>query len=125
MATQTDKQAVHVVVRGSAANFQQQVTAGKHNFVADEPVSAGGGDAGPGPYDYLLTALGVCTSMTIGLYARKKEFPLEDIIVSLRHSRIHAKDCDECETKEGMLDRIEVQVEMTGALTPEQHARLM
>jgi uncharacterized OsmC-like protein len=59
------------VVRGSAANFQQHVTAGKHDFVADEPVSAGGGDAGPDPYDYLLTALGVCTSMTIGLYARR------------------------------------------------------
>jgi len=125
MATQTDKQAVHVVVRGSAANFQQQVTAGKHNFVADEPVSAGGGDAGPDPYDYLLTALGVCTSMTIGLYARRNRMPLENITVSLSHSRIYAADCEECETREGMLDRIDVNVELTGPLTPEQHARLM
>jgi putative redox protein len=101
------------------------VVAGKHQLVADEPVSYGGQNEGPTPYDYLLTALGVCTSMTIGLYARKKEFPLDDIVVSLRHSRIHAKDCEDCETKEGMLDRIELQVEMTGALTPEQHARLM
>ena len=125
MTTQTDKQTAHVVVRGSAANFQQQVTTGKHNFVADEPVSAGGGDAGPDPYDYLLTALGVCTSMTIGLYARRNRMPLENITVSLSHSRIYAADCQECETKEGMLDRIDVNVELTGPLTPEQHARLM
>ena len=74
MATQTDKQTVHVVVRGGAGNFQQEVIAGKHHLVADEPVSAGGGDAGPDPYDYLLTALGVCTSMTIGFYARRNRF---------------------------------------------------
>ncbi len=114
-----------VVVRGNARSFLQGVVAGKHHLVGDEPVAYGGRDEGPGPYDYLLAALGVCTSMTIGLYARKKQFPLEDIIVSLRHSRIHAKDCADCETKEGMLDRIEVQVEMTGKLTPEQQARLM
>jgi uncharacterized OsmC-like protein len=114
-----------VVVRGNARGFRQGVVAGKHHLVGDEPVNYGGHDEGPSPYDYLLTALGVCTSMTIGLYARKSQFPLEDILVSLRHSRIHAKDCEECETKEGMLDRIEVQVEMTGALTPEQHAHLM
>jgi len=125
MATQTDKQTAHVVVRGSAANFQQEVTAGKHHLVADEPVSAGGGDSGPDPYDYLLTALGACTSMTIGLYARRNRMPLENITVSLSHSRIYATDCEECETKEGMLDRIEVEVELTGSLTPAQHARLM
>ena len=93
------------------SNFQQEVTAGKHHLVADEPVSAGGGDAGPDPYDYLLTALGVCTSMTIGFYARRNRLPLENITVSLSHSRIYAADCEECETKEGMLDRIDVEVE--------------
>src|SRR5690349_19563302 len=77
-----------VVVRGNARSFRQSVVAGKHPLVADEPTAYGGQDEGPGPYDYLLTALGVCTSMTIGLYARKKQMPLEDIIVSLRHSRI-------------------------------------
>ena len=125
MATETDKQTVHVVVRGGAGNFQQEVIAGKHHLVADEPVSVGGGDAGPDPYDYLLTALGVCTSMTIGLYARRNRLPLENITVSLSHSRIYAADCEECETKEGMLDRIDVEVELTGSLTPEQHAKLM
>jgi putative redox protein len=125
MATQTDKPAVHVVVRGGAKNFQQEIIAGRHHLIGDEPVSAGGGDAGPDPYDYLLTALGVCTSMTIGLYARRNHMPLENITVSLSHSRIYAADCGECETKQGMLDRIDVEVNLTGSLTPEQHAKLM
>ena len=125
MATQTDKQTVHVVVRGGAEDFRQQITAGKHDFVADEPASVGGGDAGPDPYDYSLTALGACTSMTIGFYARRHRLPLEHIAVSLSHARIYAADCEECETKEGMLDRIDVEVELTGALSAEQHAKLM
>jgi uncharacterized OsmC-like protein len=115
----------HVVVRGTVSEFLQEVVSGKHHLRADEPVSAGGGDLAPGPYDYLLIALGVCTSMTVGLYARRNRWPLENIIVSLWHSRIHAKDCEECETKEGMLDRIEASIELTGALRPEQHAKLM
>lgn len=99
-----------VVVRGHATNFLQDVVAGSHRLQGDEPVDAGGGDVAPGPYDYLLIALGTCTSMTIGLYARRKKLPLEDITVSLRHTRIHARDCEECETKEGLLDRIDVDV---------------
>lgn len=114
-----------VVVRGNAASFLQGVVTGSHHLQGDEPVDVGGGDAGPGPYDYLLVALGTCTSMTIGLYARRKKWPLEEITVSLRHSRIHAKDCEECETKEGLLDRIDLDVQLTGALTPEQHSKLM
>ena len=114
-----------VVVRGNADGFLQDVVSGKHHLRADEPASAGGSDAAPGPYDYLLIALGVCTSMTVGLYARRKQWPLENITVSLWHSRIHAKDCEECETREGMLDRIEVEVELIGSLTSEQHAKLM
>jgi uncharacterized OsmC-like protein len=114
-----------VVVHGSARSFKQEIVVAKHSLVADEPISAGGGDAGPDPYDYLLASLGVCTSMTVGLYARRKQFPLENITVSLRHSRIYAEDCEECETKEGMLDRIDVEVELTGSLTAEQHAKLM
>jgi len=125
MAAQSDNTTPHIVVRGDAENFEQEITASKHRLVADEPVSAGGGDAGPDPYDYLLASLGVCTSMTVGLYARRKQIPLENITVSLRHSRIYAKDCEECETEEGMLDRIDVEVELTGALSAEQHAKLM
>jgi putative redox protein len=114
-----------IVVRGGADSFKQEIIAGEHRLVADEPVSAGGGDAGPDPYEYLLASLGVCTSMTVGLYARRKQFPLENIKVSLWHSRIHATDCEECETREGMVDRIDVEVELTGALSAEQHAKLM
>src|SRR5213594_2238848 len=125
MATQSNDKTADVVVRGDARSFRQEVVAGKYSFSADEPVSVGGGDAGPDPYDYLLTALGVCTSMTIGLFARRNRLPLEHITVSLSHSRIYAADCEECETKEGMLDRIDVEVELTGALSAEQHAKLM
>jgi uncharacterized OsmC-like protein len=125
MAIQSEKELPHVVVRGLAESFEQEITTGKHQLVADEPVSAGGNDSGPDPYDYLLVSLGVCTSMTVGFYARRKQLPLEKITVSLWHSRIHARDCEECETKEGMLDRIDVEVELTGSLSAEQHAKLM
>ena len=125
MATQSEKEAPHIVVHGGAENFQQKITAGKHHLVADEPVNVGGGDAGPDPYDYLLTSLGVCTSMTVGLYARRNKWPLENVTVSLWHSRIYATDCEECDTKDGMLDRIDVEVKLTGTLTSEQSAKLM
>jgi putative redox protein len=125
MATQNADNAPDVVVRGDADSFRQEIVVGKHRLTADEPMSAGGGGAGPDPYDYLLTSLGVCTSMTVGLYARRKEFPLENVTVSLRHSRIYAKDCEECETREGMLDRIEMEIEMTGPLRTEQREKLM
>ena len=123
--TQESTASPDVVVRGNAREFFQEVVAGKHHLRADEPESYGGRDQGPGPYEYLLIALGSCTSMTIGLYARRKQIPLENITVSLRHSRIHARDCEECETKQGMLDRVDVQIELTGSLTPDQHATLM
>jgi putative redox protein len=125
MAAQNSNNTPHIVVRGDARSFKQEITAGKHRLVADEPLSAGGADAGPDPYDYLLMSLGVCTSMTIGFYARRHQLPLENITVWLSHSRIYARDCEECETKEGMLDRIDVEIELTGALTAEQHAKLM
>ena len=125
MATQTGNKSPEIVVRGGADSFRQEIIAGTHRLVADEPMGVGGDDAGPDPYDYLLAALGVCTSMTVGFYARRNKWPLENITVSLWHSRIHARDCEECQTKEGMLDRIDVEVELTGALSKEQHAKLM
>ena len=125
MTEQGDSKPADVVVRGDATKFLQEVVSGNHRLRADEPISAGGTDAAPGPYDYLLIALGVCTSMTVGLYARRKQFPLENITVSLRHARIHAQDCNECETKEGMLDRIDTHIELTGHLTAEQRAKLI
>jgi uncharacterized OsmC-like protein len=114
-----------VVVRGSAAGFAQEIVAGPHRMTADEPVSAGGTDTGPSPYDFLLAALGACTSMTVGMYARRKGWPLEEVTVNLRHSKIHAADCAECETKEEMLDRIERDIHLAGSLTNEQRSKLL
>ncbi|HET7252906.1 MAG TPA: alpha/beta fold hydrolase, partial [Xanthobacteraceae bacterium] len=97
-----------VVVRETRrGRFQQQVTVGRHRFLADEPTDVGGLDSGPGPYDLLLAGLGACTAMTLRLYAERKALPLERVTVELSHSRIHAADCETCETKEGMVDRIE------------------
>ena len=114
-----------VVVRGSVTGFSQSVEAGKHELKSDEPLGVGGTDTGPSPYDLLLAALGSCTSMTVALYARRKQWPLESVAVRLKHSRIHAADCADCETKEGMLDRIEREIVLTGSLTDEQRARLL
>lgn len=115
----------HVIVDGDAKGFAQKVQVGSHHLTADEPVSYGGTDSGPSPYDLILAALGACTSMTIGLYARKRTWPVEKITVSLWHSKIHAKDCDDCETKDGRIDRIEMEIHLDGALSDEQRAKLM
>jgi uncharacterized OsmC-like protein len=114
-----------VVVRGSADGFAQDIRAGRHVVLSDEPVSAGGTNTGPTPYDLLLAALGSCISMTAGVYARRKGWPLESVAVRLQHSRIHAEDCENCETKEGRIDRIDVSIELKGPLTEEQRARLL
>ena len=114
-----------VTVHGTAAGFAQEISVGQHRLVGDEPTSAGGTDTGPNPYDLLLAALGSCTSMTVALYARRKQWPLDAVTVRLRHSKIHATDCAECETKIGMLDRIERDVELHGALSEEHRARLL
>ena len=116
---------LEVTVQGSARGFAQEVTAGRHRLQADEPIAVGGTDTGPGPYDLLLVSLGSCTSMTIGLYARRKQWPLEAVHVRLRHSRIHAQDCENCETQVGMIDRIERDIELVGSLDADQRARLL
>ena len=114
-----------LVAENGIGPLGQTVLAGRHDLSADEPNAAGGRDGGPGPYDYLLVALGACTSMTVRLYADRKAWPLEQVIVRLRHAKIHARDCAECETREGFLDRIERDIELVGALDGEQRARLM
>ena len=115
-----------VVVRGEARGFYQEITSGRHRLVADEPIAAGGTDLGPGPYDLLLAALGSCMSMTIALYARAKQWPLETVVIRLRHSRIYAKDCAECVIRDDtLLDRIDTEVKLTGPLTAEQERKLM
>ena len=114
-----------VIVCGERSSFAQQIAIGRHRLKSDEPESVGGSDTGPSPYDFLLAALGSCTSMTAGIYARKKNWPLERVTVWLRHSKIHAADCSECETKEGMLDRIERDLRFEGPLSAEQQSRLL
>src|SRR6266705_5365661 len=121
--TDANAGATDVVVHGRADGFAQDITVGAHRLKGDEPTNVGGTDTGPGPYDFLLAALGTCTSMTVAMYARRKGWPLERVTVALRHSKIHAADCAECETKEGMLDRIERDVRLDGPLTAEQRAR--
>jgi putative redox protein len=105
--------------------FQQEIIAGAHRFLADEPAEVGGADSGPNPYDFLLAALGACTAMTLRLYAERKALPLERVTVRLRHAKIHAADCAICESKEGMVDRIEREIAIEGALDPDQRARLL
>ena len=114
-----------VIVSGNAAGFAQEIESGRHRLLADEPAAAGGTDTGPSPYELLLAALGSCTSMTVAMYARRKQWPLERVVVRLEHTRIHAEDCAECETKDGMLDRIDREVGLIGPLSAEQRTRLL
>lgn len=114
-----------VVVTSTAAAFEQRIDAGPHRFRSDEPASAGGADTGPGPYDLLLGALGSCTAMTIGLYARRKRWPLERVSVRLTHAREHAQDCADCEEKPARIERIERRIALSGALDAAQRAQLL
>ncbi|CAA9436778.1 MAG: OsmC-like family protein [uncultured Rubrobacteraceae bacterium] len=101
-----------------------EVTVNEHALVADEPAALGGTDAGPTPYDYLLSALGSCTAMTVRMYADRKGWPLESVTVRAEHGRVHAKDCEECETESGKIDRIELELNLEGPLDAEQRERL-
>jgi uncharacterized OsmC-like protein/esterase/lipase len=115
-----------VVVRETGGGkFQQEIMSGPHRFLADEPVSVGGLDSGPGPYDLLLASLGACTSMTVRLYAERKALPLERVTVRLTHVKIHAEDCENCESKTGMIDRIDRTITFEGDLDVETRKRLL
>lgn len=113
------------VVESGQGKFTEHLLDGRHRLVADEPVAAGGNDRGPGPYELLLMALGACKTMTLRLYADRKGWPLARTSVELRHRRIHAEDCADCETKQGMLDHIECVIAFEGALDEAQRKRLL
>ena len=113
------------VVESGEGKFAEHLLDGRHRLIADEPVAAGGQDRGPGPYDLLLMALGACTTMTLRLYADRKRWPLERVSVKLRHAKIYAQDCADCETKQGKLDRIERAIGLEGVLEPAQRQRLL
>jgi len=113
------------VVVTSRRNLQNEVRYGVGQaFTTDEPRVLGGDDAGPDPYTLMLAALGSCISMTVNLYARRKQWPVETVTVRLRQNRIHTKDCEECRDEEGFIHRIERSVTITGVLSDEQRARL-
>ena len=114
-----------VVVRGGAEGFTQQISAGRHQFLADEPIDVGGSDKGPGPYELILAALGSCMSMTIALYARRKQIPLREVVIRLGHSRDYERDCENCVTDDVRLDRVRVQLELSGEFSAEQRAKLV
>jgi uncharacterized OsmC-like protein len=114
-----------VIAHTGAAGYRTDVGVRGHEFIADEPASVGGGDAGPTPYDYLLGALGACTAMTLRMYANRKGWPLEDATVRLRDARSYAADCEKCEKEEVGIRRIERQIELKGPLTDEQRERLL
>ena len=105
--------------------FAQSIAAGPHTLRADEPVDFGGLDSGPGPYDLLLAGLGACTSMTIRMYANRKNWPLDQVSVTLANDKIHVQDCADCETKAGRIDRITRQLTVAGALDSDQRAKLL
>jgi uncharacterized OsmC-like protein len=114
-----------VEIHGTGSGFAQEIVAGQHRLNSDEPLSAGGSETGPTPYELLLAALGACTAMTVTMYARRKTLPLDRIVVRLRHSRIHAEDCFDCQTEAGFLDRIDREIELIGSLSPDEHLRLL
>ncbi len=113
------------VEESHAGKYQQRITAGPHHLLADEPVSFGGLNGGPAPYDLLLAGLGACTAMTMRMYAERKGWPLEHVAVTLRHEKIHATDCAECSTTEGKIDWIEREITMRGPLDDAQRTALL
>ncbi len=114
-----------VIARTGPSGYMTDIAAGEHSLTADEPVAAGGTNLGPTPYDFLLAGLGACTSITLRMYADRKQWPLEGIEVALRHQKIHADSCRECETKSGYLDEIKREIKLEGPLDDEQRKRLL
>lgn len=116
--------AVHVTERGTGV-FTVAIRTGRHSWLGDEPRAVGGDDLGPNPYQMLSAALGACTAMTLRMYARRKKLPLDNVSVTLRHTKIYAEDCAECETRSGRIDRIEREIRIEGELDETQRQRLL
>ena len=114
-----------IVYEAGTGKFAQIVDDGEHRLLADEPVSVGGNDTGPTPYGYLAAALGACTTMTLRMYADRKEWPVDWIATRIRHDKVHAKDCADCETKAGKIDRLARSIEIRGGIDAAQRARLL
>jgi uncharacterized OsmC-like protein len=120
-----DRMTDELIVTGGRTPYVQVVRARVHQFLVDEPVSAGGTDQGPNPYELLLASLGACTSITLRMYADRHGIPLEGVEVRLQHDRVHAKDCEDCEQTEGYVDVLRREIAVRGPLTEEQRRRLL
>lgn len=117
---------MEVIVRESSqGKYTQEIIAGDHVLTADEPIAAGGNDLGPSPYDFLLAALGTCTSMTIRAYADFKNIPVDKIVVKLTNKKIYIEDCKDCENNNSRIDHIDRVIELSGNLTQEQREKLL
>ncbi len=114
-----------VFVSDGNSGFLQDIVVGPHRLHADEPREAGGSDTGPDPYELLLASLGACTGITLRMYADRKQWPLQSVQVRLTFSQIHAEDCVDCETKQGMVNHIEREISLVGDLSDEQRQRLL
>ncbi len=114
-----------VVVEGGPTGYDMLIHAGRHHLTADEPLSVGGTDTGPNPYDLLLSAVGACTTITLRMYADRKQWPLEGIRATLRHKKVHARDCEDCESEKGYVDRIDRELTFEGPLDEAQRKRLL
>lgn len=123
MTDSKEKKIVHVHL--NAENYKTELNAGKHTIIADEPERAGGSDKGPDPYDLLLMSLGTCTVITLRMYAERKEWPLDDVYMELRHFRDHAEDCTDCDDPSSMIDKIEKEIIVEGDLDDEQVDKLL
>ncbi|MGD9182714.1 MAG: alpha/beta fold hydrolase [Desulfobacterales bacterium] len=122
---ESDKTDTQVIARIGKSGYATDIMAEGHSLVADEPISMGGSGLGPAPYNYLLSGLGACTAITLRMYSDRKQWPLDGVTVKLNHQKIHAADCEICETKEGKLDQIEREIELAGPLDDQQKQRLM
>jgi putative redox protein len=114
-----------VSVESASPDFLENIRVGRHLLHADEPVSAGGGDAAPTPYELLLSALGACKVVTLRMYAQRKNWPLKAVHINLSHAKVHAEDCANCSSETRMIDHIEVEVRLVGELSEEQRQALL
>lgn len=114
-----------VLVNDGQVNYVQNISVGHHLFQADEPVNSGGLDAGPDPYELLMAALGACISITVRMYAERKQWPLESVQVRLTYARVHAEDCAAYDGEARLIDAIDVEVSVVGDLSEDQRRRLI
>jgi putative redox protein len=116
---------MNVSVESASPEFLENISVGRHGLQADEPVSAGGQDAAPTPYELLLAALGACKAITVRMYAKRKGWPLQGVQLNLVHGRVHAEDCANCDSAGSLIDQIDIEIKLQGELSAEQQRILL